>query len=106
VNKFEDGEDRMLHSDLFLADWNLGGLVLGSGVDVGFGTFDASCVCVLSEDFLNQEDGESKADGEIAMLFLTLELRGVFSSTSALLVLLSLVGVLVLLLSPVVCCRF
>jgi hypothetical protein len=54
---------------------------------------------------LNQDDGESKTDGEIAMLFLTLELRGVFSSTSVLLLLLSLVGVLVL-LSQVGCCCF
>lgn len=98
----------MLLSDLFLPRWNLGGLDLGSRIIVGLCAFAASSVCdfvSLSDDFLNQDDGESKTDGEIAMLFLTLELRGVFSSTSVLLLLLSLVGVLVL-LSQVGCCCF
>jgi hypothetical protein len=58
-------------------------LILGSGVvvRVSLGTFAATCVCdvaFLSDDSFNQEDEGSKADGKVAMLFVTLSYRVCF----------------------------
>ena len=65
----------------------------------------AFCSCddiILSDDFLNKEDGDNRAAGEIAGVFLTLELRGVISSKLSGVLLLGLGGVLV----PLLCCSF
>lgn len=85
VKSVDDGGDIGLRSVLVgIPRWNLGGLAFGSGTVPSLNNLDCFdcgvCDALSTDDFLNHEDGENKAAGVTAWLFLTLELRGVFSS--------------------------
>lgn len=77
VNRFEEGGDKKSRPDDFFA---FGSSLVG---DLAIGDFVVSCVCngnFLLYDFLNQDDGDWRAAGDIKDGFLMLELRGVFCS--------------------------